>query len=375
MRPAEIRRESAFVPIDPRRSDQRTLASLVGSLLRAVDDPSAWPVVLDQLTGAVGGARAHLWTSTGDFDSMTTVASDSRLSEYADDYNAYYGRVNPTREVSDLLRGGTALSFSRLVPEFQRTEYWAGLHRLHRIDDELGMNGHFDLTRRFSATLSVQNELGRGAFSDDAHHLMAALGPHFAVATRISLRLRGGFVEAGPEAAIEQLAAAALVVDRRGSVRGMNAPARSLARRGVLGIEDGVVRVGPRSRCGAVLQLISEALRTAAGEGLSVGGTVRVMAPEGALEVFVAPLRSTRRDSGEEEPLAMLVVTGAADAEGVEALTAAQYAVAERLARGATVAETAVDLGVSTETVKSHVKEVYRKLGIASRAELARRIR
>lgn len=53
-------------------------------------------------------------------------------------------------------------------------------------------------------------------------------------------------------------------------------------------------------------------------------------------------------------------------------LTRAQLGVAERLVVGATIAETARDLGVSPETVRTHVKAIYDKLGIASRGELVR---
>lgn len=53
-------------------------------------------------------------------------------------------------------------------------------------------------------------------------------------------------------------------------------------------------------------------------------------------------------------------------------LTATQLRVAESLAAGATAAESARAIGVHIETVRTHVKAIYRRLGIASRAELAR---
>lgn len=56
------------------------------------------------------------------------------------------------------------------------------------------------------------------------------------------------------------------------------------------------------------------------------------------------------------------------------ALTGAQRRVAECLAAGATIAQAAHALGIHAETVRSHVKRIYARLGIASRAELARRL-
>lgn len=55
-----------------------------------------------------------------------------------------------------------------------------------------------------------------------------------------------------------------------------------------------------------------------------------------------------------------------------DALSPAQRRVAEYLAAGATAAETAATLGLHVETVRSHVKAIYRRLGISGRAELAR---
>lgn len=55
-----------------------------------------------------------------------------------------------------------------------------------------------------------------------------------------------------------------------------------------------------------------------------------------------------------------------------EQLSAAQRDVAGYAAAGATVSEIATALGRSESTVKSHLREAYRRLGVSSRVELAR---
>lgn len=57
-------------------------------------------------------------------------------------------------------------------------------------------------------------------------------------------------------------------------------------------------------------------------------------------------------------------------AEALELLTPVQREVAEYAAAGATNAEIADVLGRSPETVRSHVKEIYRRLSICTRLEL-----
>lgn len=56
------------------------------------------------------------------------------------------------------------------------------------------------------------------------------------------------------------------------------------------------------------------------------------------------------------------------------ALTPRQREVAEFAAVGATAREIADTLDVSTNTVRDHIRRIYRRLGIGSRAELARKI-
>jgi DNA-binding NarL/FixJ family response regulator len=57
---------------------------------------------------------------------------------------------------------------------------------------------------------------------------------------------------------------------------------------------------------------------------------------------------------------------------GPDLLTAREADVLEHLQRGASNAQIALALGVGTETVRTHARNIYRKLGVAGRRELAR---
>jgi two-component system, NarL family, response regulator DevR len=52
-----------------------------------------------------------------------------------------------------------------------------------------------------------------------------------------------------------------------------------------------------------------------------------------------------------------------------DALTARELAVLRLVAHGQSNDEIAAELAISSDTVKFHVKNIYRKLGVASRAE------
>jgi DNA-binding CsgD family transcriptional regulator len=59
---------------------------------------------------------------------------------------------------------------------------------------------------------------------------------------------------------------------------------------------------------------------------------------------------------------------------GWASLTAAELAVADRVANGRTNREVAAELFVSRHTVDSHLRHIYVKLGIASRVQLTRHV-
>ncbi|WP_206788190.1 LuxR C-terminal-related transcriptional regulator [Amycolatopsis sp. MtRt-6] len=58
----------------------------------------------------------------------------------------------------------------------------------------------------------------------------------------------------------------------------------------------------------------------------------------------------------------------------LEVLTVREREVAEAVARAATDREVARHLGISPRTAQKHLQQIYRKLDIASRAELIVRL-
>jgi DNA-binding NarL/FixJ family response regulator len=64
--------------------------------------------------------------------------------------------------------------------------------------------------------------------------------------------------------------------------------------------------------------------------------------------------------------------SGSFDIQGSELLTPREAEVLEQLQDGATNAQIAHQLSIGIETVRTHARNIYRKLGIASRRELPR---
>lgn len=75
---------------------------------------------------------------------------------------------------------------------------------------------------------------------------------------------------------------------------------------------------------------------------------------------------------GHDEPA--FTLTCVLHEEATTGLTAAEQAVAEQLCEGRTLAQIAHLRGVSTNTVKSQVRQIFRKLNVESRVALVRRL-
>jgi DNA-binding CsgD family transcriptional regulator len=79
----------------------------------------------------------------------------------------------------------------------------------------------------------------------------------------------------------------------------------------------------------------------------------------------------TPLDGSEQAILVTISRAPTPAADPLVALTASQRTVVEYAAAGATLPEIARARDCSLETVRSQLKEAYRRLGVASRAELA----
>lgn len=160
-----------------------------------------------------------------------------------------------------------------------------------------------------------------------------------------------------------------LIVDRSLAIQWLNVSAerqlmqrRGLARRG-----DYLVAVNPAHQ----VQLL--ALLAGCGDEAETL-CLRSEDPDAQLLICVQPLPTERfglvlRRSGDE------FKPRYADFQAVFQLTPGEIRVLLQLADGHSASQVAARLGVSTETVRTHIKNLYAKLGVKSREALLSRIR
>jgi DNA-binding CsgD family transcriptional regulator len=259
-----------------------------------------------------------------------------------------------------------------LVPraELERTVLYRGYMRPHRIGGFSGTYavGHRDLQVAIALFHGTDRER-LGDAGDRALEL--GFGP-VARAIDVAGRLRVWRSRAHDlEATLSHVETPVVWVPRRRpeAVRYANSAALSALR-----LETGVALAGGRlvvadRRDAAALA------RVVAGRGPGglEGSTLTLRGPEGATRVAVRRLPAGQAACGLRAPHVALIFEAPERAPTwAAAVTPRQREVAELLASGATSPEVARHLGLALETVRTHVKAIYERLGIASRAELAR---
>ncbi len=149
--------------------------------------------------------------------------------------------------------------------------------------------------------------------------------------------------------------------------------------------DDPAAAVDPALRAAAALEEVGNThyaalARLRGGHALRLSGDARGAAAElqRAADAFDAHGSPRRRSEAEQElrrlGLRIHHRTRARGGEGVDSLTARELEVARLVVDRRTNAEIAASLFLSTKTVETHLRNVFHKLGVSSRTEVARAV-
>jgi DNA-binding CsgD family transcriptional regulator/tetratricopeptide (TPR) repeat protein len=189
---------------------------------------------------------------------------------------------------------------------------------------------------------TVEADLAAGRAEARAGELGLDFGIAMARRARAAVSLAAGDAEAAAEAALESAAAA-----ERVDARVEAASARLLAGRAL-------IEAGDRERAAAELE-------RAAGD-LDACGAVRAR-EEAERELRRLGRRYSRRRTADR-----------GDGEGLASLTAREREVADLVGQRKTNREIAAELFLSEKTVETHLRHIFGKLGVSSRASVARAV-
>ena len=251
-------------------------------------------------------------------------------------------------------------------------------------DTEAGLFMGLDGLDGCAVVCSFGNSTERGGWTHDQIEAVARLGPHIRQFARVRRALADArALGASLTRLLENGRSGFIQLDRRGRIFEANDRARRILLGGD-GLSDqrGALTAEHRSENETLGCLLAEALPPYGAQG--TGGSMKVTRRKAGtpLVVEVHPVRPDGQDSSAWNVGALVLVSDPAARPPVDpevaaevlGLTPAESRVALAVTSGQTVAGTAHALGCAENTVKTHLRHVYRKLGIRKQSELVRRV-
>ena len=366
--------------------------SLVAALHEGVDDDDRWLAALDALSDALGGAAMFIGSTRRDASAFELSGHrvDPQWIELVNGRLAGHDANPVFAVVSRLLRENPAwiamqpLRMSQLIApdDYHRSAIYrdaiapAGLEHVMVLV--------LDTSQASAISLTLVRTPKSGDFGETDGHLAAMIGPHLLGAMR--LRYRFAIARTGA-LLLDYIDQPVLVLSEDGAVVHANREGkRLLAARDGLTLDQGRLRGATTTDSRAIAFMVSECGRAARGASLAPAGLTRLPRPSGSehLVVRALPLAGGVTPTfgvGKAATVALIIHDpshrSASTRELVGSglgLSRAEAAVAFEIWEGRSVAEAAEALGLSPNTVKTHLKMIYERTGEHRQAGLVRRI-
>lgn len=338
-----------------------------------------WCDALDRLATVTGSTGAQLIglgsEATVPFNVMTGVPAETGEAFLAAGGGdpAVNSRVRVGKRAGELVvldeSAFTTAADMRLNPEYAEWIRTWDMHHTCLTNLVVGTDRH--------AGLALLRSERQGNVDVEQKRAFAALAAQAraAVRTQMALEAQGAQLLAG---AMEAVRATAFFCDEVGRVRGMTASAEALLSAGdVLRLRKGVLTtVCEADRPG--LEVVLAAALNGGAPAFAVAARRRHTDDRVLIEA--APLPSTSTPGF--GPRALIIVHGpgvdearvATVAGSLYGLSASEAAIAAQLAAGRSPAAIAHERRVSLGTVRTQVRRIYEKVGVASQLELAARL-
>ena len=360
------------------RVDEAIYQELLGAIYDAALEPALWPEALVRVSDALSavGALYLSYDPTRPEQARHVLA---RLDpELTRSYLIRYSRSSPWAKVRTSLPVGPAVSLDAWVPPatLMRSDFYHEILRPQRVL-HCGSACLVRDARRYVG-FSVFRSAQTGPTEGWELRLLSALAPHVKRATQISARhADAAALERAQKTALERIDHGVMIVDGHARVLYANRAAESvIARSDGMIVSARVLRGATTSDTQRLHALIADAVRGAS------GGTMRVARPSCAepFLVLVAPTGSSGRWAVDSAPAAIVFITDPERRPRLElrrlmdlfGLTATEAKVALALADGRGVPDAARDLRLSPNTVHTHLRRIFSKLGVNRQSELVR---
>ena len=251
-----------------------------------------------------------------------------------------------------------------------------------RFQFQNGVNVRMDGPSGSRIIWGAADPVDSSAWSSRKTDLIARLLPHI----RQFVRVRLALVEAGALATtlgalLENTRTGVIQLDRQAKVVAANDRAQAMLRKGdVLQDTDGALCATSTEDDRELQRLLGRALWQFGTQGASGSMVVRALGAPATMVVHVTPVSHRERDAWTMRAAALVLAVEPESPARIDrrvlqvtlGLTPAESDVAARLAEGHSVSEIADALGRTAHTVRWHVKQCYRKVGVSRQFDLIR---
>ena len=363
--------------------DVEKFSEIVGALYDAAIEPPLFSTVMEQIKTFLDAAVVVLFAEDAVTNAGALVAHSAMNPHWSQKYFDTYMAINPVRAPSlpSVRTGDTFNTLTYLTDEEFRNsryyrEWFAPVGYLDTVSTVLERSsfsfGLFSAVRHADRGYATQMDIDRVNLL--APHLRRAVG----IAQLIDLK---SLELQQLEAFIDQLATPVIFSDHKGKIVHANGAAVALLDKGDV-IAQRRHHLVVKAPDAAVLMSTALAATDGAGLDRHSDGAAIIMAEKSCRYIaHVLPLRSGRRTMAGRQigasaaifirDLGIDVPSAAASLQQLFNLTPRELTVLLSVAAGNSASATSAILGLSEDTIKTHLKSGFRKVGVHKQSELA----
>ena len=359
------------------------MSTVAFNFLEAAIGEENWSKALAALAEAFGATEAHFTVWDRPRSQLQFSAFAGRFpADKVDQYARYFCAVDTCRESLIWLPPGQIILTQKHCQDiFFRSEIYNDF--LRPLGTRYLMAAKLTDSGSAVSMLRIHRSTRNGPYAEDQVRKFALLFPGLAHAAQYYCDQNHILKKAAVAlTTLDQLEIGVIVVNSARHILQINAAAENLLdnNKGLLIIRNGKLL----AKCVESDVAIRKAVEIACKGASTVEQNscpARSIEQIDGVEISVSPLRPAKRGSvGTTTDAAMITLRKientfdhlSIDLTTKYALTRREAAIAEQIARGCTIQQITFQNSISTNTVKTHLKAIFSKMGIRSKSELVR---
>lgn len=367
--------------------DREKLLELIERIYDAALDPNLWPRFVDQLVATADSTTGAIFSLDSNTVTSRFIAHHGLSERAMSDYEAYYAAKDPWNPAMIRAPLGNLFFSHQLTPDriLTRTEFYSDVLKPQGLHYAAG--GLFSRVGDTLYCVCVQRSRTRGPYDVKAGMLRHIFG-HLDRGIRLQRRLEElESRESAGLSALDHLSTGVILMSGSARVVFMNQAAERAVSAGAgLQVKNTELRAENAEADDILQNLISACvdLKKCTKRNLFPFLSIPRKRERTPLTAFVSPV-SNRLPLLNERHMDVRAIVFLQDPEQKTAatleairvlyqLTPTQALLVEKLIQGVSLEDAAKDLGVSKETSRTHLKNVFKKTGTRRQSELVKLI-